>query len=104
MSLRAFYLRNKFWFNDWKNGSPIRSQYDEIKFIAEHSFDEGFALREKALHKLLSFAQQNTSFYSAYNSMKLEDYPVMNKLAIIANHDKIAVNPECIPGQKGDAG
>lgn len=102
LSLRVFYLRNRFWFKDWRAGSPIRSQYNEISFIAEHSYDEGLPLREKTLHELLAYAQKNTSFYSAYSSLNLSDYPVMNKLALIANHDNIAVDPAKIPGQKGE--
>ena len=102
MSLRAFFLRNKFWYNDWRAGSPIGKQYKEIQLIAEHSYEEGLPLREKALHELLSYAQDHTQFYASYKSMILTDYPVMNKLALIANHDKIAVNPSFIPGQDGE--
>lgn len=102
MSLKAFYLRNKFWLNDRRAGSPVGKQYKEIQFIAEHSYEEGLPLRENALHELLSYAQSHTQFYSSYNTINLTDYPVMNKLALIANHDQIAVDPSKIPGQEGE--
>lgn len=102
MSLKAFYLRNKFWYNDRRAGSPIGKQYKEIQYIAEHSYEEGLPFRKKALHELLSYAPSHTQFYASYNSMNLTDYPVMNKLALIANHDQIVVDPSKIPGQEGE--
>jgi phenylacetate-CoA ligase len=101
INIKPFYLRNRFWFLDWKDGSPIRRQYKEIKFLTEHTYEEGLPLREKALRELLMYAQQYTQFYAAYKSLNLSDYPVMNKLSFIDNYDTIAVNPQQIPGQQG---
>lgn len=101
MSLKAFYLRNLFWFNDWRKGSPIGRQYREIKFIQEHSAAEGEPLRKAALEALLRYAQTNTDFYSNHTSLDLADYPIMNKLDLIENYDKIKVEESRIPDQEG---
>lgn len=101
MSLKAFYLRNKFWLMDWVKGSPIGRHYREVKFIQEHSAEEGAALRQKALEKLLRFVQKNTKFYADYSSLSLADYPVMNKAKLIENGDRIKVDYEKIPQQEG---
>lgn len=102
MNIRAFYLRNRFWFKDWIEGSPIRKQYKEIRYIAEHPYSEGLPIREKALSELLAYARTNTEYYSQYSSQVLDDFPVMDKLALIENHDKIIVDSNKIPGQKGE--
>lgn len=101
MSFKAFYLRTKFWLNDWLKGSPIGRQYREIKYIQEHSAAAGEPLRRKALENILSYAQTNTKFYSKFSSLKLEDYPVMNKSMLIAHADEINVDPSKIPNQEG---
>lgn len=101
MSLRAFYLRNKFWFFDWLKGSPIGNQYREIEYIQEHTAEEGAPLRKKALENLLDYARKNTVFYSKYTSLRLEDYPVMNKSQLIEYYDEIKVDSDKIPNQVG---
>lgn len=102
MNLRALYLRRKFWFQDWLKGSPIGRPYREIKFIQEHSREEGEPLRKAALERLLKHAQAHTKFYSGYTSFKLEDYPVMNKMKLIENYEQLRVADQDIPGQVGD--
>lgn len=101
MDLRAVYLRNMFWFADWRKGSPIRRQYNEIKFIQEHSAAEGAPLRQAALEALLEYARTHTRFYSGFSSRRLADYPIMNKSDLIANYDAIKVDETRIPGQVG---
>lgn len=41
MDFQAIYLRNKFWIKDYLNGSPIGKPYKEVKYIQEHSAEEG---------------------------------------------------------------
>lgn len=101
MNLKAFYLRNKFWFTDFLHGSPIGRPYSGIKYIMEHSYQDGISFREKALHDLLSYYHKNSPYYSKIEGIKLTDYPVQTKLTLIANHDKMAVPEEVIPGQRG---
>lgn len=101
MSIRAFFLRNLFWLNDLFHGSPIGKQYREIKFIQEHSAKEGEMYRRNALENLLRYAQTHTKFYAKYTSMKLSDYPIMNKMKLIEHYDEIKVDEASIPNQIG---
>lgn len=101
-SLKAYYLRQRFWFLDRKSGSPVREQYKEIRFIQEHSYAEGLPIRQRALHALLLHAQQHTLYYADYRSLELADYPVMNKTALIAHHAAMTVAPQFIPQQCGE--
>jgi phenylacetate-CoA ligase len=101
MSLRAKYLRNKFWITDYFNGSPVGKPYRELKKFAKLSSVEAEKVRNEKLHALLSHAHNHTEFYAGYTSFNLKDYPVMNKSLLIENHSKIAVSPENIPGQVG---
>lgn len=86
---------------DYINGSPIGSPYKEIKFIQEHTFEEGLPIREKALHDLLDHARANSIFYRNINGYDLRVFPVMNKMTLIAHYDEIMVDDKLIPGQIG---
>ncbi len=102
MDFVALYKRLSFWIKDFFHGSPIGGPYKEIKWLSEHSFEEGRSLREKKLQNLLKFAQCNSSFYSSYSSLNLSDYPVLKKKDLIIHKSEIAVPIEKIPGQIGD--
>lgn len=101
MDLNAIYLRTRFWLNDFFHGSLIRRQYNDIKYFAEHSAEEAKERKNKKLTDLLLYAQANSPFYSKFSATTLSDYPVMNKISLIENMDKIRVKDEVIPGQKG---
>lgn len=101
MDLSAFYLRCRFWLTDYFHGSPIGKPYREIKYIQEHSYEEGLPIRESALHRLLDHARMHTSFYKGIEGYRLGDFPVMNKLSLIEHYDEIKVAEACIPGQQG---
>lgn len=101
MNISAEYLRNKFWEEDRRNGSPIGIPYKEVEFIFTHNMDEGWPIRKQKLHDLLDYARANTEFYSKYDGYDIGNYPVMTKTMLIDHHDKIAVKPENIPGQEG---
>lgn len=98
---RAEYLRNRFWDEDKKKGSPIGIPYKEIEFILTHSMDEGWPLRKKKLYELLDYARKNTLFYSSFDGYDLSTYPVMSKTMLIKYFNEIVVKPELIPGQDG---
>lgn len=102
MNLRSLYLRRKFWLMDRLKGSPIGRPYREIKFIQEHSYEEGLPLRKAALERLLKHVQAHTRFYSGFTSLELQDYPVMNKMKLIENYEKLRVKDEDIPDQVGE--
>ena len=100
MDFRALYLRCRYWLIDFLQGSPVRKPYNEIKFLSEHSLEEGKGLREKKLKDILFHASSNTVFYKGYSD-DLRDYPVMNKSLYIKHYDEIKVALENIPAQKG---
>ena len=99
--LRAVYLRCRFWLNDFLHGSPIGKPYREIKYIQEHSYEKGLAIREKNLHRLLDHARRHSSFYKNIAGCCLEYFPVMNKLSLKEHYDEIKVPDKDIPGQQG---
>lgn len=101
MNINALYLRSKFWIKDFFNGSPIRRPYREIKFISEHSFEEGRFLREKKLKDILSFARKNCKFYENIINNDLSSFPIMNKSLYLKNYELIKVPYDSIPNQIG---
>ncbi len=106
MNLKAFYLRNKFWLTDFLHGSPIGKPYRKIKYIIEHSYEDGLPLREKALRELLTYYNKNSPYYLKLSlnreCVKLSDYPVQTKQTLIANYDEMIIPKDVIPGQQGD--
>lgn len=101
MEIQSLFLRCRFWLIDLFHGSPIGRPYREIKYIQEHSYEEGLPIREKALHCLLEHARTHTSFYSNIESCKLEKFPIMNKVSLTEHYDEIKVSVEDIPEQQG---
>lgn len=102
MDLNAYYLRAKFWIEDYLKGSPIGKPYNEVKFIQEHSFEEGLPIREKALHNLMDFAREHSAYYKNIKGYDLKSYPIMNKATLLEHYDEIRVAPAEIPGQQGE--
>lgn len=102
MDINAMYLRSRFWILDFFKGSPIRKHYNEIMFLDTHNSEECQEKLNKKLEALLLHAKKHSEFYAKYDSLNLKDYPVMNKLSLIANMDSIKVAPSVIPGQVGD--
>ncbi|HEY0894912.1 MAG TPA: hypothetical protein VGE15_00035 [Sphingobacteriaceae bacterium] len=75
-------LRNRiFWTIDLFNHSETRNHINDIKAILEnYTSDYSRTRREQLLNQLLTNATQNTPFYQPYaGSLRLEDFPVINK-------------------------
>ena len=102
MDLNAYYLRAKFWIDDYLKGSPIGKPYNEVKYIQEHSYEEGLPIREKALHNLMDFAREHSAYYKNIKGYDLKSYPIMNKATLLEHYDEIKVAPAEIPGQQGE--
>lgn len=102
MDLNALYLRSRFWIKDYLNGSPIGKPYREIRYIQEHSYEEGLPVRTAALNAILDFACQHSAFYRSYAGCALKSFPVMNKMKLIEHYEEIRIPVEQIPGQVGD--
>ncbi len=90
MSFGGFLRRKTYWLIDFLKGSPVRSHYNDIKFILSNS-EKGNSCIQMHLEKLLSHATTNTVFYNKYKGNALSQFPVMNKLSFIENYDKIFV-------------
>ncbi len=78
-------LRYKaFWIVDKLKGSPVRKNYNEIKYINEHyNTDRSQALQKKNLETLIQHAITTTTFYQDFSEAKtIEDFPVINKVMI----------------------
>lgn len=101
MDLHAKQLREEFWANDALNGSPIGTPYNEIKFLNEHTEEEGREIRQSKLHEILDYAQNNCNYYKYRNYKSLSDFPVMNKSLYIKHYNEIKVETSNIPHQVG---
>ena len=76
MDFQAIYLRNKFWIKDYLKGSPIGKPYKEVKYIQEHSAEEGKEIREPALHPSMDYARAHSAFYKNVKGYNLKDFPI----------------------------
>ena len=101
MDFNALYLRVSFWLRDYLNGSPIGKPYREVKYIQEHSYEEGLPIREAALHRLMDHARSYSPFYRNIKGYDLASFPIMNKMSLLENYDRIRVDEKSIPGQIG---
>ena len=101
MEIKAFILRNTFWIKDFLKGSPIGKPYREIKWLQTHSQQEGQKKREKQLQDLLKYMTTYSAYYRMLKGKSLSEFPVMNKMALIENYEKLRITEEHIPGQVG---
>ena len=101
MDVRATFLRALFWMTDFLKGSPIGNPYREIKYIQEHSYDDGLPIRIKALHRLMDYAREHTIFYKNVKGYELDSFPIMDKMKLIEHYNEICVDATEIPEQHG---
>ena len=101
IDLTPLYLRTIFWTKDFFNGSRIIKPYKEIKWINEHNISDCRALLDQKLCHILEYAHENSEFYRKYDTLDLSDYPVVDKMTLIQNYDKVVVEEHKIPGQIG---
>lgn len=97
MSLLARCLRYAFWTRDFFRGSPVRSQYRQIRRVQE----EG-ASTEEALRQLLAFTVHHSKLYTGggYTPSDLTSFPVVNKSLLRQNMELLQVPVEENPWQK----
>lgn len=101
MSLRTYFLRKKFWLNDFLHGSPMWKQYKEVRLIIENPH-KGKSIIDRRLADILRYAKENTAFYSSVKGNTLADFPVINKQTILEDYSAFVIPTEKIPGQIGD--
>lgn len=99
MSLLSTILRYNFWINDFFKGGDIRSNFLNIRSI---QIGDKYAQerREQMLSDLLQYAVKNTLFYREIPSLDLNLFPVVNKIILQENHDKILVPEAQNPWQR----
>ena len=100
MSLGGIIRRNSYWINDFFNGKPIRSHYDDISRILNKP-NSGKKAQLQHLENLLGFVVKNSSYYSDFVNRGIESFPVVNKNILRENSDSIKVEQNLIPWQKG---
>lgn len=90
MSLSEKLRNNVFWIHDAFNGFPIRSHYQDVKFVIENGLS--FKI-DKRLNQLLEHAILTTEFYSKFDLKGgLNNFPVIDKNIIRVNTDSFLSN------------
>lgn len=105
MDFRSFYLRKKYWLNDFIHGAQMWRQYRDVMEVMKMPKDKNWerGKRAKYLRSILSFAKQNVSYYMKMDGMeKLQDFPVVNKQTYLSDYDAFCVPKEKIPFQRGE--
>lgn len=101
MDIRAFYLRKKFWLNDFFGGSSMWKEYRDVVSIRKN-IERGGVKRKEYIKEILSFAKNNTKFYAGIRASRLEEFPVVDKQTILQHYSDFLVPTAQIPGQKGE--
>lgn len=93
MSIGGFVRRTLYYTNDflYNNGRNYKL-FKEIKEINNSSRSIGMPKISLKLDALLKHACKTTEFYSQFNGIKLEEFPVINKNTIIENREKMQSN------------
>lgn len=107
MDFRAYYLRKKYWLNDFIHGAQMWRQYRDVMKIMNMPKDNknvcGGGKRAKYLKDILSFAGKNVPYYTCMERMeKLQDFPVVNKQTYLSDYSAFCVPKENIPFQRGE--
>lgn len=101
MSLRTYFLRKRFWINDFLHGSPMWKDFKDVLYISNNQCYKSGVKRRIYLESLLDFAKSHTVFYGEVKGCKLSDFPVINKQVILSRYNDFLVSERNIPGQKG---
>ncbi len=102
MSFRAFYLRKKYWINDFFHGSQMWKQYYDVLKIINN---QDFACKQRKIYvdNIITYAKQNVPYYIGMPSLKkLSDFPVVNKQTYLSDYEAFCVPNDKIPGQIGN--
>ena len=100
MSIKSRILRTTYWINDFFKGSPVRSQYNDIRRVQE-DHTVGQLLRKQWLSGILCHAVAHSAYYRGISPDSLSNFPVVNKSILKENYDRVKVPEKEIPGQEG---
>lgn len=101
MSLDGLFKRTLYWTNDLLHGGKIWNIRKDINSVMSDA-ESGKKKQDQKLKELLDWATKNSAFYSAYAGKSLPEFPVVNKLILVENHEANSVPKEKIPWQEGD--
>ncbi len=103
MSFRTFYLRKKYWLNDFLHGSQMWKQYRDIMQIIDNQNVIGGGKRQEYLKSIVKYAKENVPYYMRLSGLEtLSDFPVVNKQTYMSDYDSFCVAKDIIPYQKGE--
>lgn len=104
MGFRAFFLRKKYWINDFFHGSKMWKEFkDSMSLIENQDCIDNIKNKEIYVKKILEFAKHNVPFYIKQNisSLKLSDFPIVDKQIYLSDYRSFCTPIERIPFQKG---
>lgn len=92
MRILEWLRRISFWSLDLLKGSPIRRNYNDIRFILENfSSDQARQRKESYLTSILNHAQKTTPFYKNIKNneeeLGLKHFPIINKGVVRNNYE-----------------
>ncbi len=98
MSFGGFVRRSAYWTVDFFKGRPVGRYFSDIRDI---NTDEkhGKEKQKRHLDALLRFASENSDFYKGKGT-ELSAYPVVNKLILTENREKVKVDLKHLPWQR----
>lgn len=99
MNIKAFFLRKKYWINDFFHGSKMWKQYQDVSDIMNN---HNITKRNEYLTKILNFACNNVDYYKQYiGKTKLSDFPIVNKQVYLSHYQSFCTPINKIPYQIG---
>ncbi|MBN1821956.1 MAG: phenylacetate--CoA ligase family protein, partial [Prolixibacteraceae bacterium] len=101
MSFGGFVRRKIYWSVDYFKGKPVRSHYNDLKFIL-NNYAEGAGRQHKHLQNLLNHAVENSAFYRKYKGLNFEEFPVMDKGLCKKHYNEIKIKAELVPFHRGN--
>lgn len=102
MGFRTFYLRKKYWLNDFLHGSQMWKQYRDVVQIIDNQ-DVAGGKRQEYLKSIVKYAKENVPYYMRLSGLEtLSDFPIVNKQKYLSDYDSFCVAKDRIPYQKGE--
>lgn len=102
MTIESTIKRNAYWFNDKRRGGFVRSGFKDLQTVMGN-YSKGSAIQKQRLKSMLTYAAENTAFYSEYKDKvgNLSEWPILTKLDLIEHFEEHCVPEGKIPGQNG---
>ncbi len=99
MSFGGFVRRTAYWTVDFFKGRPVGKHFSDLGKINTNA-EKGMVKQQKYIDDLLAHATENFELYKDYKGLTIDRFPVVNKLLLSENRDKLKIDAENIPEQK----